>query len=84
MEPVSTGQNVRLTGYISYQGTDGMIGDLKESASVKQSGLAERFTEIRNSAAEFFTAVKGRINNVFESLGIRINKITIRGGKNAT
>ena len=81
MEPVSTGQNVRLTGYISYQGTDGMIGDLKESASVKQSGLAERFTEIRNSAAEFFTAVKGRINNVFESLGIRINKIAIRGEK---
>lgn len=81
MEPVSTVQNVRLTGYISYQGTDGMIGDLKESASVKQSGLAERFTEIRNSAAEFFTAVKGKINNVFESLGIRINKIAIREEK---
>lgn len=81
MQPVSTGQNVRLTGYISYQGTDGMIGDLKESASVKQSGLSERFTEIRNSAAEFFTAVKGKINNVFEPLGNRINKIAIREEK---
>lgn len=81
MQPVSTGQNVRLIGYISYQGTEKMIGDLKESASVKQSGLSERLTEIRNSAAEFFTAVKGKINNVFESLGIRINKITIREEK---
>lgn len=75
MQPVSTGQNVRLTEYISYQGTDGMIGDLKESASVKQSGLSEQFTEIRNSAAEFFTAVKGKINNVFEPLGDWISKI---------
>ncbi|EPB5146459.1 TPA: hypothetical protein RG728_002227 [Morganella morganii subsp. morganii] len=81
MYPISTGQNIRLTGYISYQGTDGMIGDLKESASVKQSGLSERFTEIRNSAAEFFTAVKGKINNVFEPLGNWINKITIREEK---
>ncbi len=81
MQSVSTGQNVRLTGYISYQGTDGMIGDLKESASVKQSGLSERLTEIRNSAAEFFTAVKGKINNVFEPLGNWINKITIREEK---
>ncbi|HHN8371605.1 TPA: hypothetical protein ACRRXW_000447 [Morganella morganii] len=81
MQPVSTGQNVRLTGYISYQGTDAMIDDLKESASVKQSGLSERFTEIRNSAAEFFTAVKGKINNVFEPLGNLINKIAIREDK---
>ena len=81
MQSVSTGQNVRLTGYISYQGTDGMIGDLKESASVKQSGLSERLTEIRNSAAEFFTAVKGKINNVFEPLGNWINKIAIREEK---
>lgn len=81
MQPVSTGQNVRLTGYISYQGTDSMIGDLKESASVKQSGLSERFTEIRNSTAEFFTVVKGKINNVFEPLGNWINKIAIREEK---
>lgn len=81
MQPASAGQNVRLTGYISYQGTDAMIGDLKESASVKQSGLSERFTEIRNSAAEFFTAVKGKINNVFEPLGSRINKLAIREEK---
>lgn len=77
MQPVSTGQNVRLTGYIAYQGTGGMIGDLKESVSVKQSGLSGRFTEIRNSAAEFFTAVKGKIHNVFEPVGNWINKITI-------
>lgn len=81
MQPVSAGQNVRLTGYISYRGTDGMIGGLKESASVKQSGLAERFTEIRNSTARFFTAVKGKINNVFEPLGSWINKIAIREEK---
>ncbi|MET4859801.1 hypothetical protein [Morganella morganii] len=58
-----------------------MIGDLKESASVKQSGLSERFTEIRNSTAEFFTVVKGKINNVFEPLGNWINKIAIREEK---
>lgn len=76
MEP-----NVRLIKHISYEGTDGIIGELNESASVKQSGLSERFTEIRNSAAEFFTVVKGKINNVFEPLGNWINKITIREEK---
>ncbi|MBT0518531.1 hypothetical protein [Morganella morganii] len=77
MNPTPAGQNVILTGYVSYQSTDSMIGDLQESASVKQPGLFERFTEIRNSAAEFFTAVKGKINNVFEPLGNWINKVTI-------
>ncbi|RUT65956.1 hypothetical protein CKG00_05750 [Morganella morganii] len=81
MQPVSAGQNIRLTGYISYQGTGGAVGELKESESVKQSGLSERFTEIRNSAAEFFTVVKGKINNVFEPLGNWISKITIREEK---
>lgn len=81
MQPTQAGQNIRLTGYISYQGTGGMIGELKESASVKQPGLSERLTEIRNSAAEFFTSVKGKINNVFEPLGNWINKVTIREEK---
>lgn len=81
MYPITAGQNVILIRHVLYQSTDSMIGDLQESASVKQPGLFKRFTEIRNSAAEFFTAVKGKINNVFEPLGNRINKIAIRAEK---
>ena len=81
MNPTPAGQKVNLVAYISYQDPERMIGDLKKSASVRQSGLSERFTEIRNSAAEFFTAVKSKINNVFEPLGNLINKIAIREDK---
>ncbi|MGJ3349163.1 hypothetical protein AAZR23_06670 [Morganella sp. Je.2.23] len=78
MDPVPAGQNVRLTGHFSYQGTSGMTGELREQVSVKSSDLSKRFTEIRNSAAAFFTSVKGKINNVFEPLGNWISKIIIR------
>lgn len=79
MQPVSTGQNVRLTGYISHQEIADM--KLKEPVSIRSPVLSERLTEIRNSAAGFFTSVKGKINNVFEPLGNWINKITIREEK---
>ena len=79
MQPTSAGQNVMLTGYISHQEIADM--KLKEPVSIRSPGLSERLTEIRNSAAEFFTAVKGKINNVFEPLGNWINKVTIREEK---
>lgn len=45
--------------------------------TVRTPGLAERLSDVRNSAERFFTSVKGKINNVFAPLGNWINKITI-------
>ncbi|MCW3200738.1 hypothetical protein NWE50_11695 [Morganella morganii] len=58
MQPTSAGQNVILTGYISYSGPGPALGTLTEDTAARVPGLAERFSGICNSVADFFYVSK--------------------------
>lgn len=74
MQPTSAGQNVILTGYISYSGPGPALGTLTEDTAARVPGLAERFSGICNSVADFFMSAKGKVNNSLHQLGDRIKK----------
>lgn len=78
MQPTSAGQNVILTGYISYSGPGAALGTLTEDTAARVPGLAERFSGICNSVADFFMSAKGKVNNSLHQLGDRIKNISFR------
>lgn len=77
MQPVSAGQNVILTGYISYNGPGVALGTLTEDTTARVPGLAERCSSIRNSAAEFFAEAKCSISSAAHKFGDWVKSVFI-------
>lgn len=75
MNPTPAGQNVILIGYTS-PGIE--LGTLTEGTAARAPGLAERFSGICNSVADFFISAKGKANNSLHQLGDWVKSIAIR------
>ncbi|GAA0330329.1 hypothetical protein L9H26_06760 [Morganella psychrotolerans] len=77
MQPNTVGQPVVLTGYISFHGPGAAIGTLTEDTSPRCPGLSEKFSDIKNSATEFFVSVKHAVNHAVHKFGDWINKVSV-------
>lgn len=77
--PINTaGQNVTLTAYASSYVKITGIGAFTDDTSLPYHGLSARLSNVKNSVADFFVSVKGKVDNALHQLSGRINTLSVR------